>query len=75
MELDITGEGGYSDLTMGLDATTTLAIIPTETQVRVSLTSRAGHGEMGLGVGLTAEEARDVGEQLLAHATLLNEND
>jgi hypothetical protein len=75
MEIEIDDEGGVADLSMGLNARTTLKIFRAEPdQVRVSLDSRASHGEMGLGVGLDAEQARRVGEYLISQATALEED-
>ena len=59
-------EGGWSELTMGLKARTKLEIVSADSeQVRIALASQAGHGEMGLGVGLSPEQARSVGEELI----------
>lgn len=74
MEIKIDGEGGVADVSMGTNARTTLEIFRAEPgQIRVSIGSRASHGEMRLGVGLTAEQARRVGEYLISQATILDE--
>ena len=76
MEIEFDDEGGYVDSSMGLDTSTTLKVFCAEPgQVRISITSRASHGEMGLGVGLNAEQARSVGEHLIAQAKVLEDDE
>lgn len=76
MEIEFDGEGGVADISMGTNAHTTLEVFRAEpSQIRISINSRASHGEMGLGVGLTPEQARRVGEYLIAQSTILQEDD
>lgn len=73
MDIEFSEEGGYVDLATGTDATTTLEVFREDKEVRIELISRPSHGEIGLGVGLDAEQARRVGHQLIAHADGLDE--
>lgn len=71
MKMEFTEEGGYAEFTSGTDAETELEVIRDHGKIRFSVTSRNKTGEMGLGVGLDAAEARELGELLIAYATIL----
>ncbi|TMT85815.1 hypothetical protein E2L06_04095 [Haloterrigena sp. H1] len=74
MEIDFENEGGCVDMATGTDARTKLEIFRTHPgQIRLALESQSGHGEMSLGVGLTADEAHTVGEHLIELAEELEE--
>jgi hypothetical protein len=75
MEIEFDDEGGVADLSMGLNARTKLKVFRAEPdQIRVSIDSRASHGEMRLGVGLDAGQARRVGEYFIAQAKILEDD-
>jgi len=68
MEIEF-DDGGCVNMATGPDARTTLEIFRVHPgQVRIALDARASHGEMSLGVGLTPEQARQVGCHLLSLA-------
>lgn len=73
MELEF-DDGGCVEMATGADARTTLELFRAHPeQVRISLDARASHGEMSLGVGLTADQARTVGHHLIALADELED--
>jgi len=75
MEIEIPDEGGYADLTMGRNSDSTIKAFTTNTeQIRISIKSRSGHGEMSLGAGLSPEQARHLGEYLMSQATIVDED-
>lgn len=75
MEIEFDGEGGYSVVATGQDATTTLSVERDHDQVVVDIDARWRNSEMSLGVGLGAEEARRVGRCLTALADELDESE
>lgn len=64
MEIEFEEEGGYADVSTGLNAETTLSIFSEGGSVRIEIDSRTGHGEIGLGVGLDAKEAQRVADYI-----------
>jgi len=75
MEIEIPDEGGYADLTMGRNSDSTIMVDTAEpSQIRLSIKSRSSHGEMRLGVGLSSDQARNLGEYLMSQATIVDED-
>lgn len=75
MDIEFDEEGGYADVAVGYEGETHLRLFRENGVVRVEIDARNSQGEIGLGVGLDAEQAHRVGEHLIAKADALEDDE